>query len=246
MKPRLHFIYRMGRNVAVCVFCFSLVFFLWNWLDTKIRRNSEEIQLASLVNHAWHCDQERWQDLNFGKQVWRPWQMRRQIIVMIQGALRGWFHYWLVLEDTSPSDQVAHVLLLLQPFSHLCAKCRAALRAPWSVNAKTSWTTSHLLSDICVFAASNRVTENVRLFSRNRILPNLRFLSFLQGYWYCFVSLKEKHYNIFSSLNISPLLFAGFWFGLMGVFLSVVMLYQKSCFLNKAKAQKSSVFSAVT
>lgn len=212
MKPRLHFIYRMGRNVAVCVLCFSLVFFLWNWLHTKIRRNSEEIQLASLVNHTWCCDQERWQDLNFGKQVWRPWQMRRQIIVMIQGALRGWFHYWLVLEDTSSSNQVAHVLLLLQPFSHLCAKCRAALRAPWSVNAKTSWTTSHLLSDICVFAASNRVTENVRLFSRNRILPNLRFLSFLQGYWY-FVSLKEKHYNIFSSLNISPLHFGLVWWG---------------------------------
>lgn len=84
--------------------CALVCFFPWNWLDTKVRRNSEEIQLTSLVNHAWYCNQGRWQNLNFPKQVWNPWQMRRQIIVMIQGALREWFRYWLVLEDTSPSN----------------------------------------------------------------------------------------------------------------------------------------------
>lgn len=88
---------------------------------------------------------------------------------------------------------------------------------------------------LCFCCLQQGHTENVRLSIRNRILLDLRFLSFLQGQRYCFISLKDK-YNIFSSLNISPLLFSVF-------FLPVVILYEKSWCLNKAKAQKSNVFS---
>lgn len=83
MKPRLHFIYQVRRSLAMWGFG---GFLSWYWLDTKVRRNTKEIQLASLVNHAWCCDQARWQNLNFPKQVWKLWQMRRQIIVTILGA----------------------------------------------------------------------------------------------------------------------------------------------------------------
>lgn len=34
----------------------------------------------------------------------KPLANERQIIVMIQGALTVLFHYWLVLEDASPSN----------------------------------------------------------------------------------------------------------------------------------------------
>lgn len=122
MKPRLHFIYQVRRNLAIWGFG---VFLSWYWLDTKVRRNTKEIQLASLVNHAWCCDQARWQNLNFPKQVWKLWQMRRQIIVTILGAEKIDFIIGLSLKIPLPVTAwwVSHVLSF-QPLSHLCARCR--------------------------------------------------------------------------------------------------------------------------
>lgn len=64
MKPKLHFIYQVRRSLAIWGFG---GFSSWYWLDTKARRNTKEIQPASLVNHAWCCDQAKWQNLNFPK-----------------------------------------------------------------------------------------------------------------------------------------------------------------------------------
>lgn len=135
------------------------------------------------------------------------------------------------------TQQVARVLSF-QPFSRLCAGCRTALRAPWSVNAPT-WTTPHLFSDICGFAASNRVT--------------LRMSDYLVGTGYYWTSDFSLSYGAISTAwfvgKINKIIHSLLWivhlFFLQGFF-SAVILYQNSWCSNKAKAQKSSMFSTAT
>ena len=201
--------FHLPSEKKLCGYC---GFSSWYWLDSKVRRNTEEFQWASLANDAWCCDQERWQNLNFPKQVWNLWQTRRQIIAAILGAEESDFIIGLSLKIPLPvtARWVAHVLSF-QPLSHLYARCGMALRAPWSVNALLERLPVCFQTSVFLLPPTGSGLKCLRLFNRNRELLNLRLLSFLQGQQCCLVSLQDKQCILLSEYFASSF----WWFFLV-------------------------------
>lgn len=113
------------------------------------------------------------------------------------GSRRDWFYYWLVLEDTSPSDSLMSVTCYHSSHFPICVQGVGRFECPLKCE-RTAWTAPCLLSDIRVLLPpTGSHWKCPRLFSRNRELVNLRLLSFLRGHQCCLVSLHNKEYIFF-------------------------------------------------